>query len=50
MFNISPPENRGFYDIMWKNMVEPDRLQSEYNTVHALCMTGNYATLKICNT
>ena len=25
-------------------MVGPDRSQTEYNTAHALCTTGNYAT------
>ena len=25
--NIFPPENRAAYEIMWKNMVQPDRLQ-----------------------
>ena len=27
MFNIPPPENRAVYEIMWKNMVQPDRSQ-----------------------
>jgi hypothetical protein len=26
-FNIFFPENRAVYEIMWKNMVEPDRPQ-----------------------
>jgi hypothetical protein len=25
MFNNSFPENRAVYEIMWKNMVQPDR-------------------------
>ena len=25
--NFSPPENRAVCEIMWKNMVQPDRLQ-----------------------
>jgi len=27
MFNNPPTENRDVYEITWKNMVEPDRLQ-----------------------
>jgi len=27
VFNIPPPENRAVYEIIWKNMLEPDRLQ-----------------------
>ena len=27
MFSNSPPENRAVYEIMWKNIVEPDRPQ-----------------------
>jgi len=27
MFNKSVFENHAFYDMMWKNAVEPDRLQ-----------------------
>ena len=30
MFNNFFPENRAVYEIMWKNMVEPDRQQMEY--------------------
>jgi len=30
------PENRAVYEIMWKNMVEPDA--TDENTGHALCM------------
>jgi hypothetical protein len=25
LFNKSVPENRAFYDIMWRNMAQPDR-------------------------
>ena len=28
-------ENRAVYEIMWENVVQPDRTQ--YNTAHALC-------------
>jgi hypothetical protein len=28
VFKIFFPENRALYDIMWKNMVEPDRPQT----------------------
>jgi hypothetical protein len=31
-------ENRSLCEIMWKNMVEPDRPQMTYNTAHALCV------------
>ena len=27
MFNNVSPENRAFYEIMWKNLVQPDRPQ-----------------------
>jgi hypothetical protein len=27
IFPPPPPENRAFYEIMWKNRTEPDRLQ-----------------------
>jgi hypothetical protein len=27
LFTITFSENRAFYEIMWKNTVEPDRLQ-----------------------
>ena len=27
MFNIFSPENRAVYEIMWKNVVQPDRPQ-----------------------
>jgi len=27
-FNNSFSENRAFYDIMWKNVIEPDRPQT----------------------
>ena len=41
---IFPPENRNVYEIMWKNMVEPERSQTT---------TDNYGyrhILRICNT
>jgi hypothetical protein len=31
LFSLTFPENPAVYEIMWKNMVEPDRLQI---TVH----------------
>jgi hypothetical protein len=36
-------ENRAFYEIMWKSMIEPDRPQMTiyYNTAHAHCMLDN---------
>ena len=40
-------ENRAVYEIMWKNIVEPDRPQ------HAHCMldtSGYKHILRICNT
>jgi hypothetical protein len=27
LYSIIPPENRDFYEVMWKNMVQPDRPQ-----------------------
>jgi hypothetical protein len=32
------PENRVVYEIMWKNVVETDRPQRQYNMLHALCV------------
>jgi hypothetical protein len=34
-------ENRAVYEIMWKNMVESDGPQQQYNTAHALCLLNN---------
>jgi hypothetical protein len=28
--NFFPPENRAAYEIMWKNMVEPPQMTSQY--------------------
>jgi len=43
MIVIPPPlpENRVIYDIMWKNMVQPDRPQED-NMVHTRCMPDKY--------
>jgi len=53
MFN-SFSENHAVYEIIWKNMVVPDRPQiTMYNTAHALCVLDNEDhrhTLRICNT
>ena len=35
VFNNSPPENRTVYDIVWKNIVNPDRLQM---TIWHMCI------------
>jgi len=32
------PENRAVYEIMWKNVVEPDA--TDENMAHAHCMLG----------
>jgi len=37
MFNIFFSENRAIYEIMWENMVEPDRPQRQYNAVQKRC-------------
>jgi len=34
-------KNFAVYEIMWKNMVEPDRLQWQHNTRHFLFMLHN---------
>ena len=34
-------ENPAVYDIVWRNIVEPDRLQMTLVIQHALCMLGN---------
>jgi hypothetical protein len=36
MFNNFFLENRAVYEIMWKDLVEPER--SNDSTAHALCM------------
>jgi len=45
-------EDRTVYEILWKNMVEPDATD-DYNMVHAHCVMDNYGyrhnTLGICN-
>jgi len=35
------PENRAFYEIMWKNVVEPD---TDINVAHALCLLDKEGT------
>jgi hypothetical protein len=45
-------ENRAVYEIIWKNTVQPDRLQ-RHTTAHALCVLdkeGYRHTLRICVT
>jgi len=34
-------ENRAIYEITWKNIVEPDRLQMAIYTAQALCALDN---------
>jgi len=34
-------ENHTVYEIMWKNIVLPDRPLVKYNTAHARCMLDN---------
>ena len=34
--NVFPPENRAVYEIMWRNMVEPDRPQTTIYSARAL--------------
>ena len=34
-------ENLAICDMMWKNMVEPNRPQTKYKTGNAHCMLGN---------
>jgi hypothetical protein len=34
-------ESEAIYEIMWKSMVQPDRLQMADNTVHVFCMLDN---------
>ena len=31
-------ENRAVYEIIWKNIAQPDRLQVKHNVAHALCV------------
>jgi len=35
------PENRAFYKIMWRKMIQPDRPQMQYNTAHSLFILSN---------
>jgi hypothetical protein len=35
------PEDRAVYEIVWKNMIQPDRPQWRYNMAHALRMLAN---------
>jgi hypothetical protein len=41
VFNNFFPENPTVTEIMWKNMVEPDRTQMGINVAHAHCMLDN---------
>jgi len=44
IFNTFSPENRAVYEIMWKNMVEPDASQltkKKGGEALALCMLDN---------
>jgi hypothetical protein len=36
--NFFSSENRTIHEVMWKNVVEPDRSQKKIYTAHALCM------------
>jgi len=36
-FNFFPPENRAIYEVIWKNMVEPDRLQMTIWRMYIAC-------------
>jgi hypothetical protein len=51
MFNNSFSENRAFYEIMWKNMVEPDRPQITIWHMRIACwITKATETYSVCNT
>jgi hypothetical protein len=39
--SITFSENRAVYDIVWRNIVEPDRPQMTLVIQHALCMLDN---------
>jgi hypothetical protein len=39
--NFFFPENHAVYEIMWKNVVQPDRQQRKYNKVHAIFVLDN---------
>jgi hypothetical protein len=41
MFNNSFPENHAVYEIMWKNMVEPDSSQTTIYYCACACVLGN---------
>ena len=41
MFNKLFSENHAVHEIMWENMVQPDRPQRQYNAAHALYMLDN---------
>jgi len=50
MFNKFIAKSRAVYEIIWKNIVEPDRPHD--NTEHAHCMLDTYGCkrlLRICN-
>jgi hypothetical protein len=34
-------ENPAVYETMWKNVVQPERLQMTIHAAHALCMLNN---------
>ena len=47
--SINFSENRAVYEIMWKNMVEPDRPQGQYGTEARTHTHTHTHTLRICN-
>jgi hypothetical protein len=47
-----PPENRAVYEIMWKNIVQPDRQATDDSIAHAHCVLNTKVykhTLRVCN-
>jgi hypothetical protein len=43
MFNNFFPEDLALFEIMWKNMIKPERpqIKTQYNTVRAYCVLEN---------
>ena len=42
-FPTAPPENHSVYETMWKNMVQPDRLQMSIWCMRIICWVPNAA-------
>jgi hypothetical protein len=42
LYSVDLSGNRAVCEIMWKNIVEPDRPQIWYNTTHALFILGDW--------